>query len=129
MGDWTQPKRLQQRHHSNGRTAEVYLQRDGRFYACELLAPGEVVRSFNFRDNVPTLKLARLLADQNAHPNCDGSCPGWQDDPSAIIDPDCQSVLRLKTPSSPAPSSDGPQHLVNGIRRASGQRRRARGNE
>jgi len=95
MAEWKEPKRLQYRTHNNGRVAEVYLQHDGRFYAREALATSDVARSIGFRDNVDTLKLARRLADQRAHPNCDGSCPPWCDDSEAISDPDCRTVLGL----------------------------------
>jgi hypothetical protein len=95
MAESKEPKRLQHRKHHNGRVAEVYLQHDGRFYARESAATSEVARSIGFRDNVETLKLARRLADQRAHPNCDGSCPPWCDDPAAIDDPKCRAALGL----------------------------------
>ena len=88
-----EPKRLQWRQHANGRIAEVYLQHDGRFYAREALSHIDVERTARFRDNIDTFKLAQRLADQAAHPGCNGNCAAWQNDPDALNDPRCAAHL------------------------------------
>jgi len=69
-------KLLQQRKHRNGRIAEVRLQDDGRLYFAWAAFPPGISQG---AADIETLAQARDIADSYAHPDCDGSCPGWQD--------------------------------------------------
>ena len=92
-------KSLQARRHSNGRTAEVKLQRDGRFYACYSPPPHTGARSVSYGSDVESLLRAQHLADYFAHPGCDGvGCGAWQNDHGD--DPECLAVLRRETSGS-----------------------------
>ena len=66
------------RSHSNGYTAVVRLQANGRFYAGET-APEGGVRAMSYRPDVRDVDHAKALADGFAHAGCDGSrCEDWQ---------------------------------------------------
>jgi hypothetical protein len=81
-------KLLQVREHANGRRAEVYLQADGRLYAREWPLEQEESRRIWFSDDLPTLQIARALADVNAHRGCNGKgCGKWQNHSDLEFDP------------------------------------------
>jgi hypothetical protein len=91
--NWKEPKRLQFRRHSNGRITEVYLQTNGRFLAREALDAAKTAYPGWFRQNISTLKLARLYADREIHLTCDSNCDQWQDDPHVMHDPQLRAIL------------------------------------
>ena len=65
------------RTHSNGYTAVVRLQADGRFYAGGT-SPERSVRTAHYRPDVREVDHAKALADGFAHAGCDGSrCGVW----------------------------------------------------
>lgn len=73
---------LMSRTHANGRGAEVCQQNDGRYTAREWPAPSERTRTRWFHENIRTLEGAQALADNNAHPDCDGRCMPWLHTPA-----------------------------------------------
>jgi hypothetical protein len=65
------------RRHSNGRTALVTSQPDGRYHASAATNNGTVL-SVAFRQDIETIEEARRSADGFAHTDCTGAgCDSW----------------------------------------------------
>jgi hypothetical protein len=98
-----------QRHHGNGRRAEVRLLEDGSYYSSFAGYPGEALATKR-RSMNRSLERARVAADQYAHPGCDGrECGAWHLVASAKDDP----ILLHRLYPDAIDSAGMVQHVAN----------------